>query len=733
MILPNKLFSIAIIFLLTHQIVFSQDAENQGLDFSSIDAFIEIAAILLEDKDPTEEQWGALISSRGYQVLQKHERVYSQNFFKKRFSLVFKPSKSEQLATALKELEQKKSKWALRHLRHYCRVKESFDSLRERVESLKNAPVIEQAKKLAAEYLPANGITGKPEICFLIFDADARGYSPLLFDLVHLDECKDPLRLFAHEFHHYYLNRLWKFHGGDVDPRDMEMVHMINQIYLEGLADQIDKRVAYYGDIANFDEDERALEYRRRVRETPELIKALDDLLVRIAEDPTTRWELGADFADMIPNSGHPTGYFMARTIREEMGEEALIKDIGNPFAFLRMFNESSKKSGGVCFTDKAMIVFEDLENKYVIDRKPADELANTPPGPGIDLTGVDRFFELVSILEKDKEPTESQWEKLFATHGYCKLMEIEKEFFSKEYYFKKYFRLIFKPSEKNNLEAELRGLSKVKHRYGNNQRLRHSYVNHLCKIKDSRKEIQEFVKILRTPSIITQTKEVLSQFLPATAMKNDPRICFLVFGEDYRAGVFPVLMDVLMGMELCDHPARFVARWSGHDYIHRAMKCDLDRLDPKEQAMVNCMARVYRMGVLDRIDAASLYLCENPRPENQRIAQRYKERLDKAPDVIKRLDNILIQIADAPSETEELAREFAAAVPGLGGSTGYHMACLIIQQLGSKALVDVAGNPFAFFRRYHDAAIKKGDGCSCFSEKAMGVIGRLEAKYLNQ
>ena len=72
-------------------------------------------------------------------------------------------------------------------------------------------------------------------------------------------------------------------------------------------------------------------------RKSPEILRTIDNLLVRMQENPANRRETAAKLKSAVPLSGHPTGYLMAETIVKELGKAALIRTVANPFALFAL------------------------------------------------------------------------------------------------------------------------------------------------------------------------------------------------------------------------------------------------------------------------------------------------------------------------------------------------------------------------------------------------------------
>jgi hypothetical protein len=347
---------------------------NPGFDFSSLDQFFYIVSILEKDQQPSDADWDALFATTGYKTLMSHEKsLFNEKYFKKYFSLAFMPSRKEALEKELAELREKGKKSFGYYLRasyvaHYVNIRDRKEEMLAFVDSLKYTPMTDAAVEKARAFLPDMEISGTPSVCFIVFGNDGRGYSPVIMDLGYIMAFgPDLLLLFGHEYHHYYIHQIWKYDEERVEEKDAPFMWAIGQIYKEGLADQVDKVKRYYEGEVNPYHAAWADKFKNAVEDTPQVISVLNTILESMADEPEARLELGREFSRSVPQSGHPTGFYMSRMIRENLGKEALIRDAGNPFAFFRTYNQAaSGVQDAPLFSDKAMGVIEELEMKYV-------------------------------------------------------------------------------------------------------------------------------------------------------------------------------------------------------------------------------------------------------------------------------------------------------------------------------------------------------------------------------
>jgi hypothetical protein len=328
----------------------AQPSKRPVADFFGLDLFLELTAILERDEEPPREQWDALFATPGYAVLVRNE--FTKEFFIERFRLAFMPSRAE----ALKEQMKKDTGLRAKILPHYVRVKAMRVAIGEWRAEQRPEDVYAEAVRKASGLLPEGSVSGWPNVSFVIFAPDARGYDPVVLDALYcMDKGGALADLVGHEFHHFYRNRL-------VDlTQDQVALGVINQIHAEGIADLIDKAGWVRKAEADLTPDEAA--FVKLTRDTPAVLKIMDDLLGRMGGMKTGRWRLGSELRQAVPQSGHPTGLYMAMLIDEELGREALVGVSLDPFAFFRLFQKAALKRGGQTprFSEEALAFLDRL------------------------------------------------------------------------------------------------------------------------------------------------------------------------------------------------------------------------------------------------------------------------------------------------------------------------------------------------------------------------------------
>ena len=343
----------------------SSPVQTDSLDFSGVDQFLEITATLEKGTDPSPEDWEALFETPGYSMLTQSE--FSRGFFREGFRLVFMPSLQEELEKRLDEEKERPAHF--RFLHHYLDAKQRREAMAEYADSLRaNAGTLLEASALKAkQFLPPIEADDYIPVSFVVFASDARGYTPVVVDILFAMELGEKLHyLIAHELHHFYRNQILAFDREQIREADADIMWVLDQIHAEGLADQTDKRIL----ISDKEGPMHGLadRWEEMVANAPEYVKHMNEYLAAVAAGTEEKQEAGARLRETLPMSGHPVGFFMTNLIIRELGRESVIKHAGDPFAFFHLYNEAAGRTAGEvpALSPEAMAVIDELEGRYV-------------------------------------------------------------------------------------------------------------------------------------------------------------------------------------------------------------------------------------------------------------------------------------------------------------------------------------------------------------------------------
>jgi len=210
---------------------------------------------------------------------------------------------------------------------------------------------------MAEEFLPGK-CEGYPPVSFVIFEFDARGYTPVIIDLLAAKNMFDVLiPLLAHEFHHYYRNQMLV--RNNISRELKPLFWVVDQVHCEGVADLIDKRP----EIVKGNPQMNA--YCQMVKEAPNYLSFFDESLQKMEKDPEKIQKKGQELRENLPQSGHPVGYYMSSLILNQLGRDRIISEVNDPLQFFKTYLEAEKKAGHerTLSMDAVNIMEELLEN----------------------------------------------------------------------------------------------------------------------------------------------------------------------------------------------------------------------------------------------------------------------------------------------------------------------------------------------------------------------------------
>ena len=365
--------------------ILTQDVKNinPGFDFSGIEEFWKIVDILKANKEPSEEQWQGMFETPGYAELIRRE--FKPDYFKKTMRAVYVPSHKPLAEELIQEDKQKGgffSWYTPLVIEGFRNADRDRDWIQVRIKELKSYPYLEKAAEEALRFLPEEQPEDYPAVAFIIFN-DSRGYTPLIIGLSEKEDLS-PAELdclhrqgrdkhwpfvlhLAHEAFHLYRDKKQEFNFPERNSPDYPIVWILDQIENEGIGDLIN-REQLYSDDGCFVETNSAEMYRKEQEAQPSIIRIMDAILKEMAVNSSLTGQLGRQLRSFIPQSGHPTGFFMARVIVRQYGKEAVVKIVRNPFKFFYLYNEAARKSGQApVLSDQAVNFIKTLESKYAI------------------------------------------------------------------------------------------------------------------------------------------------------------------------------------------------------------------------------------------------------------------------------------------------------------------------------------------------------------------------------
>ncbi len=693
-------------------------AQESTFDFSGVDLFWKITEVLSRDEEPRPEEWAALFATPGYRELMRRESYFSEDSFKNNFRLVFKPSEAARLEGAMK-------RGANRRLAHYLAIKERKDNLKLFQKRLESGDIMKTAIGKALAFLPREimGQEPAPPVSFIFFDPDGRGYVPIIIDLAFAADKETSgglVEFLAHEIHHYFRNRHRAYDEGNIRRAHAGLINALDQLQIEGIADQIDKHESFYR-TENPEDTPYAKQFRKNVMDSPRTLRAVNAAFETMAAAPDRISSLASALRRAIPQSGHPTGYYMARAIIEGGDKESLIDTVGNPFAFVYLYNMAALKAGDrPAFSGAAVEFLRHIELDY--SAIPGDTLWRKAMPRDLDFSAVERFWEIADVLAEDKNPAAEDWDLLLGLPGYRELAAHEAGRFARDLLEEK-ISLAMKPSRAKELDAEPRSFLG-------------SPARHFAEVAKRRGDIDAYLESIGDGGWVGRVLADVTPFLPAEAIKKKapPLFCPTFFSKDLRYGYAVFVFDPLYGSEK-GTTVEYFARLFVLKYFRDAVLVyDPMNVRMKHADTVDILDALELHGFMENILSRNATYDQDPAQKGERETA-YRAALETAPQILESLDEALKGVAEASrndkpglsftSLTSVTLQDFPlGALPAAD-----YMAGAIIETLGKERLATTCGNPFLFLRTYNEAAARKS-GFYRFSPEAMKGTEILEKEY---
>lgn len=329
------------------------------LDVSGIEAMWQILDRLRSYNHRDDTIWNELFASPGYASLTKSE--FTQALFRDVISKVSNPHKAEERFSTTDSTRSSFIEHFRQGLENRTKITSFLNDFRRKTSQL--GPMIAD---LVEDYLPERALLDEVKVAFVLFQMDARGYEWIVVDALLAMKLGDLLhRLIAHEYHHQCRDALLCYDKEVVQNEDKDVMWSLNQIQAEGIADQIDKPDWFFGHNPVDAYSGFVEQYHIELKKAEGTLDRIDSVIQKEHQKGTSQEIIGKKVREILPLSGHPIGYFMAKAIfNAGLGGE-MIDSVGNPFEFFRLYNKSRNILGESPFSESTMDFLVQLEEKY--------------------------------------------------------------------------------------------------------------------------------------------------------------------------------------------------------------------------------------------------------------------------------------------------------------------------------------------------------------------------------
>ena len=206
----------------------------------------------------------------------------------------------------------------------------------------------------AARWLP-EGVTQQvelPQVYVILFEPQGFGRPrEIVIDALYTMQKGEGenVEFLGHELHHSYRETLRRLTWADgAEP----LMQQLDRIVHEGTASMIDKAPRYRAAVVPIGESE---DFLQLIRDTPQRLAQNDAALAGLT--PTAEgYAAAANLVDEAsPGGGHLNGVFMAMTIEDQLGRQALIDALSGPVVFFDAYQRAARSGGQFVFSDAAI------------------------------------------------------------------------------------------------------------------------------------------------------------------------------------------------------------------------------------------------------------------------------------------------------------------------------------------------------------------------------------------
>jgi len=335
---------------------------------------------------------------------------------------------------------------------------------------------------------------------------------------------------------------------------------------------------------------------------------------------------------------------------------------------------------------------------------------------PTYDTTGLDRFWELVDMLEQDQTPTENEWRSLHDHPGYTIVAGNQRWDAIRQC-----MGLVFQPSLRDGLaEAIEEGGS-----------LTQQVCDHLAIARDRRHEVEQFGRDLARRDDPTTGLNLAAQYLPEIATDVPPPTVYVLLFEKNGFAGSDLALDGLMMLDMTDD---LIIRYLGHElhHVYRGFGDSTQPLaDEGEQQLVRALRGLASEGIASMMDKRPWLdpqKAEQDGPFWATLATHFRGFYERSPEIIADVDSFLVAYGQGQASAAETAQSVRDKLPWGGHPTGLFMALPIEDALGRERLAELAVDPLGFILAYQRIATQ-ADGLPPFSPGTVSVLEDLRQR----
>lgn len=322
------------------------------VDVSGVDQFWRTADRIAAGERLAAADWDAFFAHPGYRFTQ--EAGQRRPVIELCMQAVFAPDGDVPAALATRPNPQRRAQLYADTCAHMAAARARRAEINAMLASGAVDEMLANAVNAAARWLPegATQNAAPPRVYALLFEPQGFGRrGEIVVDALYVLQrpAAQNAQFIGHEFHHGFreaYQRLTWAEGAE------PLMQQLDRIVHEGTASMVDKAPHIRAGAIPFGYPETFLE---SVREAPQRLAQIDAALAALALTPEG-YATAANVVDEAdPSGGHLNGVFMAMTIEDAFGRQAVIDAISGPVPFFEAYQRAAHERSVFTFSDAAM------------------------------------------------------------------------------------------------------------------------------------------------------------------------------------------------------------------------------------------------------------------------------------------------------------------------------------------------------------------------------------------
>lgn len=322
------------------------------VDVSGVDQFWRTADRIAAGERLAAADWDAFFAHPGYRFTQ--EAGQRRPVIELCMQAVFAPGGDVAAALANRPNPQRRAELYADTCAHMATARERRAEITALLASGAVDQMLADALTAAARWLPegATQNAAAPRVYALLFEPQGFGRrGEIVVDALYVLQrpAEQNAQFIGHEFHHGFREAYQRVTAAEgAEP----LMQQLDRIVHEGTASMVDKAPHIRAGAIPFNYPDTFLD---SVREAPQRLAKIDAALAALT--PTTEGYAAAAevVSEADPSGGHLNGVFMAMTIEDAFGRQAVIDAIAEPVAFFEAYQRAARTRGVFVFSDAAM------------------------------------------------------------------------------------------------------------------------------------------------------------------------------------------------------------------------------------------------------------------------------------------------------------------------------------------------------------------------------------------